>query len=190
LQMLRSLIQRYADRGFTENDVLEDIVDIFSQDTSDYMADLSPIVTGLAVRLMLKPRLKEISLKASSLKEFSLKKISCSPALVETLSAVTEEVVKQLAARGQLKALPGLAASVGYVSVRDHHRANRLPQQLYQAATKVTQDPQLYQRLCAFHSDRAAASQPVTDPSVTEEMPQRLRINGPVEILIQHLGEK
>lgn len=177
-QLLRSLIKRYATHGLEELDVLEDVIEIYLPENNERwesLGDLSSLLVGLATRIVLKPRLQAEEIN---------------PAIVQKLSGAIAQSLNRLATNRQLKALPGLAASIGHISMRDHHPANQLPQQFYRAAAKVANSPQLYQRLCSFRLPPTATQLPI-QPGQAQgpDMPQRLRLNGPVEIFIRYLGE-
>lgn len=203
LHMLRSLIGRYAAKGFDELDVLEDIVDLVNKDTLSHIGQLSPLLAGLSARVVLQPRVRW---RSPSVSKRSLpRELQSStdpmdpslidPSLLEALWETTEEAVRRLAHGGQLKVLPVLVASIGQVSVRDRHSAQHLPQQVQRAVAKVSQDPQLYQRLCRLRAPRSEdyfhshppSNSPETGPP---RLSQQLRINGPAEIYIHHLEEK
>lgn len=187
LQMVRSLISRYANRGLEESAVLEDVIDIYFQENAleentkgwenqrpENPSLLSPLLVGLATRIVLKPRLSTEDV---------------SPAIAKKLSGAITQSIQRLATTKQLKALPGLSASVGHIFLRDRHPISQLPQQFYRAAVKVTKSPQLYQRLCSFRLPQPAVPPTGQPTGKGADMPQRLRLNGPVEIFIRHLGE-
>lgn len=162
LTTLKLLAKRYGDQGFNEQAMLEDTVEIYLQTAS---TDLLPVVTGLVVRVLLKPQLKQGRLN---------------PSLLKRMFSIVGESVKMLASRHQLKALPGLMTRVRQLCRKRQLPIHKLPQLLHQLTTQVTQNPQLYQKLCHIGLDKTVVQE-------ENDTSQRLRINGPVEIFIKRL---
>ena len=166
LSAIALLIKRYAACGLDEQAALADVIALHGQFNS---AALVPVLSGLATRLLLRPHLDNGVL---------------SPPVVQRLFGAIAESVKMLSVRRQLKALPGLIARLSQLPVQDRHAIAQLSQQLDSATLRTTQNPQLYQRLCQYADQQTAqkAAQPNQNAA-----PQRLRINGPVEIFFRPL---
>jgi len=160
LVLLQLLVQRYGDRGLSEQAVFEDAVKLYAQTSP---AELRPLVTGLTVRLLLKSQLE---------------KGSPPTALHQQLLSAIGDLVKVLVQRRQVKALPGLVARVGQRARQEQRPAHQLPQLLHQAIAQMGQSPALYQRLCHFSGEKAPAQ-------VSSATAQGLRVDGPVEIFIR-----
>jgi hypothetical protein len=164
LRELTFLTQRYAKRGLSEIDLLEDAIDLLSE--IDGKA-LSPVLAGLAARLAVKPRLEQSDQRLH-------------PALRQKLLRAAERSVSLLSRQGALEALPGLAAMVGQHAIRRQRPLAALPADFYQAATRVAASHQLQQRLSSFQPEETTSLS--INPA---ELPMKLCVNGALEILLR-----
>lgn len=164
LRELTFLAQRYAKRGLSEIDLLEDALALLSEIDGKV---LSPVLAGLAARLAVKPKLEQSDQRLH-------------PAMRQELLSAANRSVSLLSQHGALEALPGLAAMVGQHTIRRQRPLDALPTDFYQAATRVAANPNLQQRLAHF-----TLEEPASFAIDQHQMPMTLRINGPIEIHIQ-----
>ena len=164
LRELRVLLNLYGRRGLVELDALEDTADLFAEAGVE---DALPVLVGLMARVVIKPRVEHTGQ-------------SLSPAFRKKMISSTNRAVKTLNDHQALQVLPGLASRLAQASIRRQRPINSLPQEIYRAAAKVAASPKLQQRLSSFDTEEMA---PLSMNS--DEMPLRLRVSGPLEILIR-----
>jgi hypothetical protein len=162
LRELAFLMRRYAKRGLSELDALEDGVELLAE-SGGHM--ITPVLAGLAARAAIQPKLAQSQQQLPT-------------ALRRKLVDAAQRSIGLLTQEGGIQALPGLAASVGQHALRQENSLSRLPKDFYQAATRLAANPGLQERLANF-----ALPQPVSQ--AFEGMPMRLRVEGPLEIVIQ-----
>lgn len=166
LNTLQLMAKRYATHGFSEHSILSDAVEIHNPDQGP---DLLPVLTGLAVRVILKPHLIVAQPSPTQLKQLFL---------------ATRESVKRLAAGRQLKALPRLVTRLAQRPQPDRHAFDQLPKQLHRATIRVTQNLQLYEQLCCESPPERPA------PTAGNGSVQLFHTHGPVEIFIRPLHDE
>lgn len=164
LKQLRLLIQQYAKRGLGEWAVLEDAIALLADMNSEAT---TPILAGLAARITLKPILEQY-------------RQSLNPSIRKNLFRAASKATTLFSKHHALPALPGLAANVGRYAIQRDRPLSELPQDFYQAATRVATNPKLQQRLAHFTFE-----EPASFAIDQHQMPMTLRINGPIEIHVQ-----
>ncbi len=168
LRELTFLAQRYAKRGLSEIDLLEDAIALLSE--IDGKA-LSPVLAGLAARLAVKLKLEQSDQQLH-------------PTLRQELLGAANRSVSLLSKQGALQALPGLAVTVGQHASRRRRPVDALPNDFYQAAARVAANPNLQTRLA-----RLKSKEPAPFSIDSNQMPVTLRIDGLLEIQLHHLQE-
>lgn len=164
LRELRSMLRRYSLRGLDELDALEDTADLFAEVS---MNEAVPILVGLTARVAIRPKLDQTG------KKFS-------PTLRKRMISFTDQAVNTLVRGEGVQALPGLAHSLGQLSIRQGLSVKALPKLIRSTATRTVASPKLMRHLSSINLGA------VTLTSVKRsEMPLHVRVSGPLEIIIR-----
>lgn len=167
LRELTLLTRCYGKRGLSEFDLLEDAIPLLNEPDGK---TLTPILAGLATRISLLPRLEGT--------ERCLK-----PPLVSQLLRAAQKSIALLTRADSIQALPGLALTLGQRTQKAGYSLQSLPSEFYQTARKVAHSPRLQQRLSQIKPE-----QPASVLVNGDEMPLKLRVNAPIEIVFRQPG--
>lgn len=164
LREFRSMFSRYSLRGLDELDALEDTVTLFAELNVDAVI---PILTGLTARVVLRPTLEHTGR-------------TISPVFCERMIESTEQAVTTLVESQAVKVLPGVAYSLGQLAIHKGLSVKALPKLLRNSAIRTAASPKLIKLLSS------ASLGAVTRTSTRQsEIPLRLRVEGPLEIIIR-----
>lgn len=159
LRELRSMLRRYSIRGLNELDALEDTAELFAEISVD---EALPILVGLTARVVVQPKLDQTELPLNS-------------AVCQQLIKCSTQAVNTFLHDEAIQALPGLAFSVGKISVRQQLPIKSLPRFLQRSATRAVANPMLMKRFSKVNRTLASANQ----------TPLHLQVSGPLELIIR-----
>jgi hypothetical protein len=170
LGQVAPLLQQYAAQGFDELDALEDLADLFADEELD---EALPVIAGIAARTMVRPVLRRAALSSPLRRQ-----------IVHSTTQVARNLVRRQGPAA-LRALPRIAQSVGQTAARRRLSPSRLPQAIRQTGARVAAQPRLVGQLSRPAPGMRRTS--VRPGRGRGGLPQRLRLQGPVEIMITRL---
>lgn len=170
LGQVAPLLQQYAAQGFDELDALEDLADLFADEELD---EALPVLAGIAARTMVRPVLRRAALSSPLRRQ-----------IVHSTTQVARNLVRRQGPAA-LRALPRIAQSVGQTAARRRLSPSRLPQAIRQTGARVAAQPRLVGQLSRPAPGMRRTS--VRPGLGRGGLPQRLRLQGPVEIMITRL---
>jgi hypothetical protein len=170
LGQVAPLLQQYAAQGFDELDALEDLADLFADEELD---EALPVLAGMAARTMVRPALRRAALSSPLRRQ-----------IVRSTTQVARNLVRRQGPAA-LRALPRIAQSVGQTAARRRLSPSRLPQAIRKTGARVAAQPRLVGQLSRPAPGMRRTS--VRPGPGRGGLPQRLRLQGPVEIMITRL---
>jgi hypothetical protein len=170
LGQVAPLLQQYAAQGFDELDALEDLADLFADEELD---EALPVLAGMAARTMVRPVLRRAALSSPLRRQ-----------IVHSTTQVARNLVRRQGSAA-LRALPRIAQSVGQTAARRRLSPSRLPQAIRQTGARVAAQPRLVRQLSRPAPGMRRTS--VRPGPGRGGLPRRLRLQGPVEIMITRL---